>query len=268
MVASADLAGMGAKEGAPVTYDWTASSMMPLAVPWLVILLLLGLKPNRGLRSWWIWLPLACLEVVGNAPTTAIEFLPSSLLDTFLEVIGALGFGLAAVWLLSTYLRRTHPFLTFLGLLFTLAGISVSTFLVRQGSDIISFETLEIGILIVASVLVISVALGLAGLLCRGRYRPFLLLVGLVVSLLAAWLMAIAPFVVFMLMGGGAVAGIAFLISSVLVMTGVSFMVLLPFLVLAFANALFRDRIKNLLHWQRTVAPPPIIPPAATRSGA
>jgi len=267
VAASAELGGLGAKEGAPVTYDWTASSLMPLALPWLAVLLLLGLKPNRGLQSWWIWVPLACLEAAGNTPTTGIEFLPSSVLDIFLEVITALGFGLAAVWLLSTYLRRTHPFLTFLGLLFTLAGISVSTFLVRQGSDIISFEILEIGILIVANVLVISVALGLAGLLCRGRYRPFLLLVGLVVSLLAAWLMVIAPLVVFVLVTGGVVAGIAFLVSSVLVMTGVSIMVILPFLVLAFANALFRDRIKNLLHWQCTVAPP-IIPPAATRSGA
>lgn len=259
-MASAELGGLGAKEGAPVTYDWSASNLMPLALPWLAVLLLLGLKPNRGLQSWWIWVPLACLEAVGNTPTTGIEFL-ASVLDPLLEIIGALGFGLAAVWLLSTYLQRTHPFLTFLGLLFTLAGVSVSTFLVRQGSDIISIETLEIGILIAACVLVISVGLALAALLCRGRYSPFLLLVGLIVSLLAVWLMAIAPFFFFALMAVGAAAGVAMLISSVLVMAGISFVVVLPFLVLSFANTFFRNRFKNLLRGRHTVVPPPLPPP-------
>ena len=47
VVASADLGGLGVKQGPPAFYSWTMPSLMPLALPWLALLALLMLPPNR-----------------------------------------------------------------------------------------------------------------------------------------------------------------------------------------------------------------------------
>ena len=62
-----------------------------------------------------------------------LELLPSSQFEIFLDLIGALGFGLAAVWLLSSYLGWKHRMLAFLGILLAQGGFSVLAFAVRQG---------------------------------------------------------------------------------------------------------------------------------------
>ena len=125
MAAYADLGGLGSKQGAAVVYDWTMPSLMPQVLPWLAILALLLLKPNRRASAWWIWVPLACVASVANAPQSLLELLPSSQLEMFLELIGALGFGLAAVWLLSSYLGWKHRMLAFLGILLAQAVFSL-----------------------------------------------------------------------------------------------------------------------------------------------
>src|SRR5208282_6576796 len=104
VVAYADLGGLGSKQGAPVIYDWVPPSLIPQALPWLAILALLTLKPNRCASAWWIWVPLACVGGLASAPETVVELLPSSQFGVFLDLISALGFGVAAVWLLSSYL--------------------------------------------------------------------------------------------------------------------------------------------------------------------
>ena len=52
---------MGATEGLPTNCNWTTAGLVPQFLPWLAMLGLLALKPNRGWSAWWIWLPLACL---------------------------------------------------------------------------------------------------------------------------------------------------------------------------------------------------------------
>ena len=99
VVAYADLGGLGAKQGVPVGYDWVQPSLMPQVLPWLAILALLMLKPNRCASAWWILVPLACVGGVASLPEPVRQLLPSSQFEIFLELIGALGFGLAAVWL-------------------------------------------------------------------------------------------------------------------------------------------------------------------------
>ena len=116
-MAYADLGGLGAKQGAPVVYDWVRPSPLPQVLPWLAILALLMLKPNRCASAWWIWVPLACVGAVASAPQSVLELLPSSQFEIFLDLIGAMGFGLAAVWLLSSYLGGKHRMLAFLGIL-------------------------------------------------------------------------------------------------------------------------------------------------------
>jgi hypothetical protein len=251
------LGALGAKEGLPFEYNWALPSMGPLLFPWLVILGLLALKPNRRAAAWWVWLPLGCVAVMEQLSLSATGFLPSGTADMFLELAGALAFGIAAVWLLAAQLARSHRLLTFLCLLPVLAGFTLFGFLVKQDWSgdgaivaLVTVVPLAIGVLVVAA------ALLLTGLACRGRYRPLGLYLWIFLSLLALWLVILTPFFAFaMVVSGGQLPWQEFFI-IVLVLTATGFATLFPFLVLSSASPFFRERLKALLHVRPEVPPP------------
>jgi len=254
LVASADIGGLGSRDGSPVIYDWVLPGIAPLLLPWLAILGLLALKPNRCAAAWLIWLPLGC--VIGL--TLALPRILPDGADILADVISALAAGLGAVWLLSNYLRRQHRFVTFLCVLFAVAGFSVLTFASQQSLDLTG-ETLVAGIALAVGVLVTAVALGLCGLICRGRYRPFGLYVWLLLMLGVSWLVIVAPiYLCQMIATGGKIDWSEFLV-PVLVAALFNYAALLPFLILSSASPFFRERLKALLH-VKTEAPPVIAP--------
>jgi hypothetical protein len=178
-----------------MSYQWTPPSLIPSFLPWLAILLLLLVKSNRCGRAWWIWLPLGCVAVMEHLSQSAFEFLPSGTADIFLEMAGSLVIGVAAVWLLAPQLARSHRILTFLCFAPTLAGFTLFSFLVRQDwSEDGAIMALGMLVPLAISVLVVAAAVLLAGLACRGRYRPLGLYLWIVVSLLALWLVIVTPF--------------------------------------------------------------------------
>ena len=255
IVTSADLGALGAKDGAPVEYHWVLPSIAPLLLPWVAILGLLALKPNRCAAAWLIWLPLGCVMAFTLAP---LPILPAGI-DFFLDVIVALAVGLAAVWLLSNYLRQQHRLLTFLCILLALAGFSVMTAVSRQGLSSLTTESLQAGIVLAVGVLASSLALSLGGLICRGRYRPPGLYLWLLILLAVVWLVITAPFFLLALIAsGGRIAWSEFFV-PVLTVATVNFATLLPFLILSSASPLFRERLKALLH-VKAEAPPVIAP--------
>jgi hypothetical protein len=254
VVASADLGGLGAKEGPPVTYDWMRASMLPVALPWLAILLLLVFKPNRFPRAWWILAPLACLTCsIGYVPEIWPS-MPSQLDEVLHDLVVALAFGVAAVWLLSAYLKSRFRILNVLGFLLVLEFFSFVVFVFTQDWDELGAEAVEIGIALALSAAVIPAAAGLAGLLCRKRYRPLVLCVGMLVMLLGVWMLVLLP--IFLIQTAGNVP-VSQVVAPVLVIAGICFGVLLPFLLLSFSNSLFRERLIQLLR----LAPelPPVI---------
>ena len=258
----ADLGGLGAKEGAPVSYHWTVPSIIPSLLPWLAVLLLLLVKSNRCGQAWWIWVPLGCVTAAGQLLQPAFGFIPSETAAMFLDLVSSLAIGVAAVWLLAPQLARSHRLLTFLCLVPTLGIFSLFSFLMKQdwgGSG--TAVALAMLVPLAIGVFVVAVAILLAGLACRGRYRPLGLYLWIVVSLLALWLVIVTPFFgLTMIVSGGQLPWQEFFI-GILIMTAVSFGVLLPFLILSSANSLFRERLKLLLHTERK-APPPVLPPS------
>jgi hypothetical protein len=264
IVAVNDLGGLGAKDGSPVVCHWTLPNLLPVLLPWLAILFLLLLKPNRCAQAWWIWVPVGCAAGLGAALPSALSFVPSSLVDILGGAAGALGFGLAAVWLLSAYLGRKHRLLAWLGILLALGSFSTLAFVIRQGLEGAGAEMIQGGILVAASIVVISVAITLAGLVCRGRYGPLRLSLWLIAALLVVWLVVIAPFFVIAMIASPGNVPVAALIGTVLSVAGISFGLLLPFLILSFANGFYRERLKDLLHLGREAPPPVIAPPLPT----
>ena len=267
IVASADLGGLGAREGAPVEYIWTLPEATPLLLPWLMILGLLMLKSNRCGAAWLIWLPLI---VVAVALETVVPPLLPSGSDFFLgAAMMSLAFGFAVVWLLADRLRRKHRLLTFLCVLPTLAVGSGLALLLRQvvgRQGVGSMDILTIGVFLGVIALASSITLMLCGLICRQRLRMPVLYVVCALLLVAAWELCVVIIVAMATAFGGGM-------SSQEVMRGLflalrvglaQFLLLLPFLILSSASAFYRERLKALLNIKP--AAPPVLPPVEIKS--
>jgi hypothetical protein len=253
IVASRDLGALGAKDGAPVNCEWVPG-IAPLMLPWLVILGLLALKPNRCAAAWLIWLPVGGMIAISQAVAPCLPDEAASLCDTIAGLLA----GLSAVWLLPDYLRRGHRILTFLCILLAMAGFSALSFVSQQSLNMTN-ETISVAVALAVGVMTTTLALSLCGLICRGRYRPIGLYVWLLLLLEVIWLGIIATiYLIITLAQGGVVqAGEVFL--PVLAVAAGNFAVLLPFLILSSASPFYRERLKALLHVK--VEPPPMPAP-------
>jgi hypothetical protein len=90
-----ELGGLGANESGPAAHNWSRPSLLTEVLPWLAILAMPLLKPNRCKSAWWIRALLGCLAVATNAPRLVLEILPSSQFERITEWLSILGFGLA-----------------------------------------------------------------------------------------------------------------------------------------------------------------------------
>jgi hypothetical protein len=255
---------------------------MPPLLPWLAILGLLALKPNRGWSAWWIWLPLAGLAAGWHYVELGIESsstgLPKGAFEVLCDVPVALAFGLAALWLLASWLGRIHRFSGFLSAWFLLVVFIVFSLAAMAGWDqevepILGLldprqfsATTAAGALgmpllspLALLALVVAAALVLGGLACRGRGGPFRLCVWLFLSLVAVWFAVSAA--LYFLDPKGLPFSMDFgtLLAIGLFMAMFTFAMLLPFLILSSASPFYRERLKALLH-VKSEAPPVMAP--------
>jgi hypothetical protein len=253
IVVSADLGGLGAKDGAPVNFNWTMSGIAPRLLPWLVILGLLVLKSNRCAAAWLIWLPLGAVM--------ALTFLPPPMpsgANFFLDAIAAMAFGLAAVWLLSNHLRQSHRLLSFFCVLLAMSAFSALGFVFRQGLNDMGIETLQIAVVTGVGVLASALALSVSGWICRNGFRPLGIYLWLFVSLSVAWLLIAAPFFIFAVMASGGRIPWSEFFLPILGLAAGNFALLLPFLILSSASPFHRERLKALLN-VKSEAPPTLL---------
>jgi hypothetical protein len=263
VVAYNDLKGLGATDGPALAYIWTPPSLLPPLLPWLAVLALLAARPNHSGRAWLIWCPLGLVVVAANACMTPLlsDILPSEFLAALESIVTSLAFGLAAVWLLSPYLRQRYRVVSFLKVLFACAIMAAFASIVRQDSEEI-VEAFALFIFLGACVLLATISFSLAGLVCRRRYRPLGLALWLAVFLLGLALAVTAPFAaIAMAANGGQVQHLGPVLCGVLAVAGGCYAVLLPFLLLAFACDFYRQRLKDLLHLEPMAAPPVLTPP-------
>ena len=256
IVASSDLGGARPEEGQAVVYSWVPPGIAPLLLPWLAILGLLALKPNRCAAAWWIWLPPGCVIAFTLAPLPTV---PSA--SEFYSGCHCRAGGWSK--------RRLAPFglspADEIGLLLFYAccrpwRLSARWPLRRDWIGIFSRDTMVSGILLAVGVCVSAAALSLAGLLCRGRGRYIGLYGWLLILLVAIWLLITAPFFVLRMMTvtSGVLPWTEF-IAPVVAVAMVHFAILLPFLILSSASPFYRQRLKALL--QMEPATPPVMAP-------
>lgn len=283
------LGGLGAAQGPPVTCNWTTAGLVPGLLPWLAILALLALKPNRGWSAWWIWVPLAGVAGGCHWLQQAVQTSPTDrsgeALGMLLEVPIALAFGLAALWLLVPYLGRNHRFRMFLGisavLLFSIAFSFAATVGWGLGMEPIASlldrrhcaATANVGVMALPFLIPLTLpapglaaAMVLCGLACRGRHRPVGLYLWLFLSLLIVWVVpALLQFLCRIASPGSLEYALVLGMGPLMVV--VTFTTLLPFLILSSASPFFRERLQVLL-CLRPKAPPAIGVAASPPAGA
>ncbi len=259
VVAISDLGGLGAKEGPPGSFTWTTPNLMPPMLPWLAVLVLLGLKPNRSAQAWWIWLPLGLVLILRPAVASALGFVPSAVQAVFTEVAAGLAIGVAAVWLLSARLGWKHRGLVFLAILGSLLAFGTLNCWAMTDWSEESLQALQMEILLALSALVLAVAVSLAGWCCRRRYRPLGLLGWLILWLVTAWTVVTLPFAVVVLVASQGAVAWNEVAGGILAAALVCFAVLMPFFILSFASPLYRERLRGLLHLGGQPVAPPIV---------
>ncbi len=251
---------MGEIEGTRVAYIWTPASLFPRLVPWLALLALLALKRNRAAGAWWIWAGVLggfAMETLLRAPAGLI---PSQPLDALAEALEAMNFGLAAVWLLSGYLAWKHRFLSFLAILGIGLVFGMGCNVLGQFDSNGLGEAILGGVIVAMNALIISVALSLAGLVNRRRYRPVRLLVWSTVLTIAAATLIVAPFFIMATLGNPGRVPVKEFLQGLGLLAGMNLALVLVYLLLSFVTGFYRQRLIGLLQLG-TLEPPPVISP-------
>jgi hypothetical protein len=272
VAAYTDLGGLGTKQGPPVRFVWTLPSLLPLLLPWLVVLGLLALPSNRTARAWWIWAPLVFLALLGTGVGAVADAANSEVLSDSAQVAGAAAFGLAAVWLLGAVLARRCRALSIVLMALAFTAVSLLAFAVspvwEQLWDLRRYEPaipLYLVIFWTVSGLVFAGALDLTGRMCRKRFGRLRVSLLLPLWLWVMWVVAGSLL--------GCVSTFVFnehfestgILLWPLVLALVSFGMILPYLILSFASSFYRERLKNLLRLPTADSSPP---PVSTASAS
>jgi hypothetical protein len=278
VAAYADLGGLGTKQGPPVRFDWNMPNLAPLLLPWLAVLVLLALPSNRTGRAWWIWAPLVGLALLGAGLNAAGEALDQEVLSFSVQAASAAGFGLAVLWLLGSALARRCRALSIVLTALAFAAVSMLAFVVSPVSELLAdasrWEPLVfryLALFWLTGGVIFTGALNLTGRLCRSRPGRVRISLWLPLWLWVMWIAA-----------GGLVNCVTRLISSdrfdwsallvaPIILALVSFVTLLPFLILSFTSTFYRERLKHLLRLppagpaQPTPIPAPTTAPEAAK---
>jgi hypothetical protein len=255
---------LGDKQGPYVEQTCAKSRAALPFIPFAGLLGLMALGRNRTRSAWWVWLAVAGgLGVSGlfRSVFTSMGSIDSQSLDIFAQSINALTVGLGAVWLTAGYLGWRNRFLAFLGVLGVLVSVTMPSLVLNQemlslSSLVDAAQAAQLILLSGFGALMLSIALFIAGLLCRGTYRWLRLGFSVVLSALAVSALVLGPiFIIALITSGGRLSVLEFFAPYFLI-AGLLLALLLPFVILSLACPFYRERLKDLLHLRRPGLPP------------
>ncbi len=241
---------------------------MPFLLPWLAIVLLLAAKDNRAPQAWLIFVPLVVVTLLSGAePLT--DFLPAQLREASRETLRVLGFGYAALWLVTPLVRPRHGFVTFLASLVTVGLFSAFVLLVRLLADGGSVQDVFLGVLLLACIVAGCLAANLASLFCRKAYSGWRYLGAVTGVDLAISLLFMVPFIVIAWIGNEGRVGVVPVLGMLFVLLfGASLVPLVAFVALSTINGFYRGRLKEFFRIGERAAPPVIVGEAAAQEVA
>jgi len=253
IVATADLGGLGANEGPPLAFAWSGMPLsLPLTsgsrlVPWLAILGLFLLKPNRCAQAWLVWLPLLLAAGLALGVGKGLGSFGSGSREPAQPLVMAIGFGWAAALLLAPWVPRRQWLSRFGFMLavfgaFGLLGLAFG----RDCGQGMFDDLLQIlcAVLLQFAVFALAAAVSLAGWFARQRFTLPGFLKWFVLWLIVVWAALATPCMILVSFGHQDT------LNGLFVVTGFcslgSFVASLPFLALSAASCLFRRRLRQL----------------------
>ncbi len=251
IVASQDIGELGPKEGKAGIYNWKwYYNVLPLSLLFTLVLLLVFVRANRTPRAWLIFVPLLIVNFLWSLFAKVLNFGPADMM-VFSVLFHSYAVGIAALWLLGHKIANRSRFTTFL-LALAIMVIAGLIGIVSYGMTDLSNEGLTI--LMCLGVLAFTMLFGfvLAGRRCRNRYSNlcFMLWLALwcevvcVVStlvfysiMLAIYRPSISLFIIlFQLLTMGLIFGLC------------AYVIVLPYMILAFRSSFFRQRFYDCFH--------------------
>jgi len=212
---------------------------------------LLLLKPNRRWSAWSVLIPVAVISLFFILLGQWLTLFPM----IFVTIFTSLVLGIAAVWLLSFTFENRRGGVTFLLAAAIMAGAGMIVYLSESGFDT-SKETVIYSTLFGIFSIAVMAGMGIARYTCRRnptpmRFRAWLPLWIIVMSALGGMLFAVTMSiitseripVIHMVLSAPAVSGV---IGAIL------YLFLLPFLILASRNSVYRDRFVTVLRLEGT----------------
>ncbi len=245
IVASQDIGQLGSKEGDAVIYNWKWYYNVCRLLLWLVlILLLVFVKANRDPRAWLILIPLLIVNLFWSIFTRLV--VPGSANTAMFSMIfHSYVIGIAALWLLGHKIGNRNRFVTFLlaAAIMAVAGLTGAI-----SYSMADFSEQTVAVLMLLAVLAFTILLGfvLTGWRCRNRYSSvrfmlwlaFWLMLACVASMLAFYpiMLAIyqASIPIFTILLQLSIVGLVFGLCA--------YVIILPYMILAFRSSFFRRR--------------------------
>ena len=261
------------KQGPPVGFSWTMPNILPLLLPWVAVLALLALPSNRNPRAWWIWVPLVGLELLCARLQSGAETLNDGGYSYAVQAVCAAAFGLAAIWLLGSALARRCRALAIVFLTLAFATASLLGFVVSSAFEQVwdlrqwvAAAVLYLELFWVVGGLAFAGALNLTGWMCRSRFTRLRVALRLPFWLCLLWLFAGGVLGFVLRFGSGGDSEWAGFLMAALAFALVSYVTILPFLILSFTSSFYSERLKSLLRLPATEAAPPPAVAALERS--
>ncbi len=226
-------------------------------MPWLVLILLLQRKPNRTRQAWMVLVPLVLVYALSLLVDRALSAMA---MDAALA--SSVPLGLAALWLLSYKLEPLRGARTFFAAAAILAAMGFLSAVCYSG---LSPDTLTVGSALIYAVgaCAIVLAMTVARLFCRKDYSPIIFMLWLLLcfGLISACVSVPAAIasIVFMstLMDSYALFMAIPVIVAGVVGAVIGYIVLLPFMILAFRNSLYRARFNAIFRIEQIGSKPP-----------
>jgi hypothetical protein len=246
-VASQDLGELGSKEAKAVVYNWKWYHSAPALALWVILAgAIVLVKDNRNWRALLILIPLLIVHLLWSI---FLKMMPiaSSQLPIFSQIFVSLTIGIAVVWLLAHKLANRNRFITFLLALATMAIVCFAGVISYSG---LNFSVTTSGATILLSVLTLTImfALALTSWSCRKRYSSVRFMLWLAGWCVGVCILSMLVFSGFWMLTSSVRVPISLylylvmVLSQTLVIGGLLYAALFPFMILTFRSSFFRKR--------------------------
>ena len=246
VVPSTNLGDLAAGDAKAVVYDWKPYYSLPGLALWaVVVLLMVVLKENRVPSVFLILVPILIVSLLW---TLLKKLLPGfgSAAIVFDQIMASATLGFGALWLVAHKIGNRNRFIALvLGL-----AVMLTCWLVGAVSYLgVEFSSDTIGALVYFGLLAVGMTVGLtlAGRGCRKRYSGPRFVLKLLLWSVAGSLAAIYAFILIFMIFNEFARQWILLVTQIPIIGGilglVSFVLMLPYAVLAANNSFFRRRL-------------------------